>query len=55
MKQNDPTAQDPSDANIIKKNELLDSLDLNVGMDALSKLQEACGKKKKSKVTAAMQ
>ena len=35
---------------VIKKNELLDSLDLNVGMDALLQLQNVWGKKKKSKV-----
>ena len=29
---------------MIKKNELLDSLDLNVGMDALMKLQDVWGK-----------
>lgn len=31
---------------VIEKNELLESLDLNVGMDALQKLSEAWGKKK---------
>ena len=36
--------------NVIKKNELLDSLDLNVGMDALMKLQDVWGKQKKSKI-----
>ena len=32
------------DEQIIKKNELLDSLDLNVGMDALMKLQDVWAK-----------
>ena len=37
---------------VIQKNHLLDSLDLNTGMDALMKLQEVWGKNKKSKVVS---
>ena len=35
---------------LIEKNELLDSLDLNVGMDALVKLQAQWGQNKKVKI-----
>ena len=35
---------------LISKNELLDSLDLNVGMDALVKLQSQWGQNKKVKI-----
>ena len=37
---------------LIKKNELLDSLDLNVGMDALMKLQAQWGQSNKAKPAA---
>ena len=41
-----------SSKQLIEKNQLVDSLDLNVGMDALMKLQAQWGQNKKVKINA---